>query len=204
MIRPDPFNQVILAEFSNRVAEALSVPMIPDLFRVRIGDPLFGYELTASFFGDNVQIKRTADRVSLTFKNARSISDLQFIGARIAGFLDLCTTPGQVGVVSAFVHGGCHTPEERDAFLAPYAVSREVTGPGLTGRVKVPEWPDLIKVTAERSFIESKGLYIAWETTYTRPAFSPGSFQRDATFWERFEAGLQAASKVFGIDFKFD
>lgn len=52
--RPDPFNQLLLSEFSNRVAEVLQVPMVPEQFRVRIGDALFWYELLGSFLGDNV------------------------------------------------------------------------------------------------------------------------------------------------------
>jgi len=95
--RPDPFNQVLLSEFSNRVAQALQIPMASEQFRVRIGDALFWYELVGSFFGGNVQVRKTADRATLTFKNAGGQGDLEFIGTRTARFLEaFATGPHQV------------------------------------------------------------------------------------------------------------
>ena len=40
-----------------------------DSFRLRVGDALFGDDLICTFFGGNVDVKKTADRLTLTFKN---------------------------------------------------------------------------------------------------------------------------------------
>jgi hypothetical protein len=81
--RLDPFNQVLLSELSIRIAEALQAPVSPERFRLRIGDALFSYDLFCSFFGDNVEVKKTAERISLTFKNGRIRREPQSRSAQV-------------------------------------------------------------------------------------------------------------------------
>ena len=202
--RLDPFNPLLLSEFSNRVAEVLQVPMVPEQFRVRIGDALFWYELFGSFLGDNVQVRKTADRVSLIFKNARLGSDIQFIGNRTARFLEAFGLGSQqVVIFTAFCHGSCSSKDERDAFLAPFAVRESVVGPGLTGRVKVANWPELIKVNAEASFIVPEGLFIGWETSYTNPKERDAAQDHHKKMSEQIGPSLQSAAEVFGLKLQF-
>jgi hypothetical protein len=202
--RADPFNPIILSELSHRVAEALQIPVVPDQFRLRIGDALFWYELLGSFIGDNVQVRKTADRLSLLFKNGRLKSDVEFIGNRVARFLEaFASGPGQVVIFTAFCHGECSSQEERDAFLSPFALRGSVAGPGLTGRVTVPNWPDLIKFNAEASFILPAGLFVGWETSYTNSSEKEAVQEQQKITAERIGAALESAADVFGLRLEF-
>jgi hypothetical protein len=198
--RLDSFNQVLLSEFSNRVAEVLLVPAVPEQFRLRIGDALFWYELLCSFLGDNVQVRKSADRISLIFKNARLRSDIDFIENRTARFLEaFASGPGQVAIFTAFCHGNCSSQEERDAFLAQFAVKESVVGPGLTGRVKVSNWPQLIKINAEASFIVPGGLFVGWETSYTNPKEKDASQDQQRKLSELIGPSFESAAEAFGL-----
>jgi hypothetical protein len=74
--RLDPFNQVLLSELSIRIAEALQASPSTESFRLRIGDALFSYDLFCTFFGDNVDVRKTAERLTLTFKNGMAKGNL--------------------------------------------------------------------------------------------------------------------------------
>jgi hypothetical protein len=202
--RLDAFNPVLLSEFSSRVAEALQVPMVPEQFRLRIGDALFWYELQCSFLGDNVQVKKSAERASLIFKNGRLRSDIDFIGNRVARFLEaFASGQGQVVIFSAFCHGSCSSPDERDAFLGKFAVQESVVAPGLTGRVRVASWPELIKINAEGSFIVPSGLFVGWETSYTNLQEKDATQDQQINIPERIGASFEEAAEVFGLKLEF-
>ncbi len=202
--RLESFNPVLLSEFSNRAAEVLLIPPTPEQFRLRIGDALFWYELLCSFFGDNVQVRKTADRISLTFKNGRLWGDIEFIGSRTARFLEaFASGPEQVVILSAFCHGNCSSQRDRDAFLAQFAVKESVVGPGVTGRVKVGDWPELIKINAEASFVLPGGLFIGWETSYTNPKEKDAAQDKQKKLSERIGSSFGLAAEVFGLKVEF-
>jgi hypothetical protein len=204
--RLEPFNQVLLSEFSNRISEILEAPMAPERFRLRIGDALFSYDLFCSFFGDNVQVKKSAERVSLMFKNGRLRSDLDFIGTRTARFLNaFASGQGQVIFLSGFCHGACRSQSERDTFLAQFAVEEAVIGPGLTGRVKVNTWPEPIRVTSEASFVVPGGLFINWETSYTKRRELKGVPEhQNSEVSERIGPSFGSAAEIFGLKLEFE
>lgn len=204
--RLDPFNQVLLSEFSNRISEVLEAPMAPERFRLRVGDALFSYDLFCSFFGDNVQVKKTAERISLIFKNGRLLSDLDFIGKSTSRFLEaFASGHGQIVIFAGFCHGTSSSQAERDAFLAQFAVKEAVVGPGLTGRVKVDDWPELIKITAEASFIVPAGLFLGWETSYTNRQEIKGIPEgQPAKVSDRIGPSFEAAAAVFGLKLQFE
>jgi hypothetical protein len=194
---------VLLSEFSNRFAEVLLIQPTPEQFRLRIGDALFWYELLCSFFGDNVQVRKTADRISLTFRNGRLRSDIEFIGVRTARFLEaFASGPEQVVILSAFCHANCTSQGDRDAFLAQFAVKESVVGPGLTGRVRVADWPEPIKINAEASFVVPGGLFIGWETSYTNSKEKYAT-QDKQKLSERIGSSFGLAAEVFGLKVEF-
>ena len=202
--RPDPFNSLVLSEFANRIAEVLLLPVQADQFRVRVGDALYWYELVGSFLGDNVQFKKTAERATLVFKNGRVAADVQFIGIRTARFIQaLGSGDGQQVILTAFCHASCASLEERDRFLSPFAIADSVVGPGLTGRVRVTDWPEPIKVNIEASFLVSGGLFVAWETAYTSTSQMKATQDDQQKMSELIGASFETAAGVFGLKLEF-
>jgi hypothetical protein len=127
----DGFNPILLSELSLRIADALQAPATSDAFRLRVGDALFGYDLSCAFFGGNVEVKKTAERFTLTFKNGRVQADIPFIFDRVARFLQAFGSgPQQRVIVTGFCHGKSASDEDRIAFLEQFAVTKDVTGPG--------------------------------------------------------------------------
>src|ERR1700751_2426583 len=117
------FNPILLSELSLRIADALQAPVVSDSFRLRVGDGLFGYDLFCTFFGGNVDVKKTAERLTLTFKNGRVQADIPFIFDWVARFLQAFAAGHQQPViVTGFCHSKSPSVEDRSAFLEQFAV----------------------------------------------------------------------------------
>jgi len=201
----DGFNPILLSELSLRVADALQAPATSDSFRLRVGDALFGYDLLCTFFGGNVDVRKTAERLTLTFKNGRVQADIPFIFDRVARFLQAFAAGHQQTVtVTGFCHGKTASDEDQTAFLDQFAVTKDVIGPGVTGRVTVRDWAKPIKVTAEASLILPQGIFVFWETTYTNPeqikTMADDHFKKVAY---AIPPSFIAAAAVFGLKVEF-
>ena len=73
---PLGFKQADLEEFGAKVCEpAKGLGLRPDQIRLKKWDELYGYELSAQFFGENGSLSRTADRIKLGVRNARTAGD---------------------------------------------------------------------------------------------------------------------------------
>jgi hypothetical protein len=203
--RLDGFNPVRLTELSLRIAEALQAPPSSDSFRLRVGDALFGYDLVCTFFGGNVEVKKTADRITLTFKNGRVQADIGFIFDRVARFLEAFASGHEQAVaVTGFCHGFGASEEDRNAFLGQFAVAKDVTGPGVTGRVTVHDWVEPIKVMAEASLVLPAGLFVHWETTYrNREQVKTMPTDHFKSVAYAIPSSFVAAAAVFGLKIEF-
>ena len=79
--------------------------------RLKKWDELFGYELVANFFGDNGTLTRTAERVKLGIRNARTASDWNVIHQTVLRFYSLMEfDPKSVSALSAHLHVGDRPP----------------------------------------------------------------------------------------------
>jgi len=131
-------------------------------------------------------------------------SDIEFIGGRTARFLEaFASGPEQVVILSAFCHGNCRSQGDRDAFLAQFAVKESVVGPGLTGRVRVADWPEPIKINAEASFVVPAGMFVGWETSYTNPKDNDAAQDKQKKLSERIGSSFGLAADVFGLKVEF-
>ena len=87
--------------------------------------------------------------------------------------------------------------------MAPFAVAESVVGPGVTGRVRVSDWPEPIKINAEASFVVPTGLFIGWETSYTNPMEKGATQSQQRKMSDRIGSSLEAAAAVFGLKLEF-
>src|SRR4051812_10764263 len=73
--------------------------------RMKRWDDLFGYELSAQFFGENGMLTRTAERIKLGIRNARTQGDWNIIQQTLTRFYTIMDfDPVTVTTLSAHAH----------------------------------------------------------------------------------------------------
>lgn len=152
-----------------------------------------------------MDVKKSADRLTLTFKNGRIQADIPFIFERVARFLQVFAAGNQQNIViTGFCHGKSASKENRNAFLEQFAATKDVVGPGVTGRVAVRDWANPIKVMAEASQVLPDGLFVFWETTYSSPdqtkIKAEDHFKKVA---DAIPTSFVAAAAVLGLKIEF-
>lgn len=165
---PLGFTQARLEEYGARLCDPTKgLALRHDQFRLRRTDDLYNYELTANFFGENGSIIRTADRVKLSIRNARTTGDWNVIRQTLIKFYtQMEFIPTTVSGFSSHVHAKFESVEERNRFLMPYALDRPVVRPAGLGYVRIQDWEKDIRVMIEQSNVVPNALFIAWDTQF--------------------------------------
>ena len=140
----------------------------PDQVRLKTSDELFGYELTAQFFGDNGLITRTADRIKLSVKNARTEGDWELVRRVMVRFYArMKFPPKSITLFSAHVHSRFPAADELEAFFHGFPQPEVASRPALFSYVKIDDWEADIRILAEKSNLLPDALFLAWDTQFT-------------------------------------
>lgn len=140
----------------------------PDQVRLRTWDELFGYELTAQFFGENGLIVRTADRIKLSVKNSRTAGDWELVRRLIVRFYTRMKFPKKsFTTFAAHVHSKFPAADELEAFFAQFPQAPMASRPSVFSYVKITDWEADIRVLAEKSHALPDALFVAWETQFS-------------------------------------
>ena len=135
--------------------------------RLKRWDDLFGYELSAQFFGENGTLTRTADRIKFGVRSARTAADFKIISDTLVRFYTLLDfDPKTVTALSAHAHGKFPSVEERDAFLQRFSYSPMVNRPAALGYVTILDWEKDIRVLIEQSNVVPGGVFATWDTQF--------------------------------------
>ena len=135
--------------------------------RLKRWDDLFGYELSAQFFGENGTLTRTADRIKFGVRSARTAADFKIISDTLVRFYTLLDfDPKTVTALSAHAHGKFPSTEERDAFLQRFSYSPMVNRPAALGYVTILDWEKDIRVLIEQSNVVPGGVFATWDTQF--------------------------------------
>ncbi|MEI8107429.1 MAG: hypothetical protein WCI46_06400 [Verrucomicrobiota bacterium] len=168
----------------------------PDQIRLKRWDDLFGYELSAQFFGDNGTLLRTADRIKFSIRNARTAGDWQILCDTLNRFYTLLDFPKNTfSTLSA--HGHCQFPstEERDAFLQRFSYSPMINRPAALGYVTVLDWDKDVRVMIEQSNVAPSSLFVSWDTSFINnqdwPTFLPTLITLMDNSANLFDLGLE-------------
>ena len=196
-LAPLGFAQAELEAFGGQVCDAATgLSLRPDQIRVKRWDDLYGYELSALFFGENGTLTRTADRVKLGVRNARTAADWKIIRdmlTRFYGFMEFA--PKTVTTLATHVHAKFPSTAERDEWLGRFAYSPLIARAGALGYVRIADWEKDIRVLIEQSNSVPDGVFIVWETQFTN--------EQD---WETFLASLptmmENAANLFDLGFE--
>jgi hypothetical protein len=194
---PLGIRQADLEEFGAIICDATKgLNLRADQIRVKRWDELYGYELSAQFFGENGTLTRTADRIKFGIRNARTAGDwkiMQDTLQRFYTFMDF--PPESVTALSAHAHAKFPTVEERDAFLQRFSYSPLFSKPAALGYVQVIDWKRDIRVLIEQSNVVPEALFIMWDTQFTNDQE-----------WETFLASVMTlmdnSANLFDLEFE--
>jgi hypothetical protein len=167
---PSPlgFTQARIEEFGAKICDPTAgLGLRPDQIRMRRWDELYGYEVTAQFFGDNGLLTRAADRAKLAVRNARTAADWNILHQTLLRFYTLMEfMPESITTLSAHVHAKFPSADERDSFLGEFAHSPLVARPAALGYVQIADWEKDIRVLIERSNLVPEAVFVAWDTQF--------------------------------------
>src|SRR5690606_1496157 len=139
----------------------------PDQVRLKRWDDLFGYELIAQFFGENGSVTRTADRVKLMIRNARTSGDWDLIRRILVRFYgEMNFQPKTMTTVSAHAHLRLPSSDELTDYFAQFPMNEMASRPALLTYVKIVEWEADIRVLIEKSDAYPDSLFVAWDTQF--------------------------------------
>src|ERR1700736_2222646 len=114
---PQGFRQANLEAFGAHMCDAAKgLSLRPDQIRLKRWDDLYGYELSAQFFGENGTLVRTASSVKLGVRNARTSGDWTIIHQTMTRFYTLMEFDEKsVSALAVHAHVKFGTVDERDA-----------------------------------------------------------------------------------------
>ena len=192
---PSPlgFNSARLEEFATKICDTQTgLSLRPDQIRLRKLDDLFDYEMKAQFFGENGSLTRTAERVKLGVRNARTAADWNIIHQTLTRFYTLMDFDKKSQThLSAHAHVKFDTPEERDKWLDQFSHNSLVLKPAALGYVRIQDWEKDIRVLIELSNAAPNSVFVAWDTQFvnnqewdTFVGSLPNVMENSANFFE--------------------
>jgi hypothetical protein len=169
----------------------------PEHMLLKKWDDLFGYELTATFFGDNGQLTYTPERAKIFVRNARTAADWNVIMQTLSRFFTMLDpSPQTISNLSAHVHARFPSLGERDEWLNQFSHNALTTKAGALGYVRIFDWEKDIRVLIEPSNVVPDSLFVAWDT----------QFPNDEPDWEAFLGTLmqmmENAANMFELGFE--
>lgn len=194
---PLGFTQAKLEEFGAQLCHGeKGLGLRPDQIRAKRWDELYGYELNAQFFGDNGSLTRTADRIKLSVRHARTAADWNIIHQTLTRFYSLMEfEPATVSTVSAHLHARFPSVEERDAYLGEFSHNALLARPAALGYVRIADWEKDVRVLIEHSNVVPDAVFIAWDTQFV-----------NAQDWDTFVGSLptvmENSANLFDIGFE--
>lgn len=194
---PQGFAQAKLDEFGAKVCDpAKGLGLRPDQIRVKKWDELYGFELSAQFFGENGHLSRAADRVKLSVRNARTAADWNVIHQTMLRFYTIMDfDPTTVTALSTHVHAKFPTPEERDQFLNQFSHNSLLSRAAALGYVQIPDWEKDIRVLVEQSNLVPNAVFVAWDTQFTNT-------QEWDTFLSTLPSVMENSANYFELGFE--
>jgi hypothetical protein len=194
---PLGLTQAKLEEFGSKVCDpAKGIGLRADQIRLKKWDELYGYEMSAQFFGENGSLVRLADRVRIGVRNARTAGDWTIIQQTLLRFYQLMEFPATTNsVVSTHVHAKFPTAAERDQWLGQFSYSPLIGRPAALGFVQIADWEKEIRVLIEQSNAVADAVFVMWDTQFTNA-------QEWETFLLSIPTMMENAVNIFDLGFE--
>jgi hypothetical protein len=195
--QPLTFQRANLEDFATNICHPQTgLSVRPDQIRLRRFDDLFDYELKVNFFGENGTLTRSADRVKLGVRNARTQGDWNVIQQTLTRFYTLMKFEEKTMThLSTHAHAKFDSVEERDQWLRQFSENALVEKSGALGYIKIPDWEKEIRVLIEPSNVVNGAVFIAWDTQF------PNQQDWD-TFLGSIPSVMENAANYFELGFE--
>lgn len=188
------FTQTLLDQAADKLNQILGFRIPSEKFHLRLTDPLYNYELSSTFYGDNATFLLNANRISISLTQGRTLNDLEIMRAFVEKFYDVFLRGIEAEVaMMGYVHAAPEDPEGLPVFLRRFAPSSEVVLPAALGTVKVAKWQRPIRTSVEDSAAFPGALFVNWRTI--------ADFSTIAEEDDLLEAML-ASARIFGVELK--
>ena len=196
-LTPLGFSSANLEEFGASLCDSVhGINLRPDQIRLKRWDDLFGYEMTASFFGDNGTLTRTADRVKLGIRNARTAGDWNIILQTLTHFYTIMDfNQKTVTTLSTHTHARFPSIEERDQWIGQFSHNALITKSAALGYVRIFDWEKDIRVLIEPSNVVPDGIFCGWDTQFSND-------QQWESFLGSLPTMMENAANLFEIGFE--
>ena len=194
---PLGFSQAALEDFGAQIcAPNTGLGLRVEQLRVKRWDDLFGYELSAQFFGENGTLTRTAERIKLGIRNARTQGDWNIIQQTLTRFYAIMDfDPATITTLSTHAHAKFPSTDERDQWIAQFSHSPLIARAAALGYVQIMDWEKDIRVLIEQSNVVPDGVFLAWDTQFTNE-------QEWESFLGSFTSMMDNAINVFDLGFE--
>jgi len=194
---PLSYKNADIDEFGAKLCDPVKgLSLRPDQVRLKRWDDLFGYELSAQFFGDNGTLTRTPASVKLGVRNARTAGDWNIIRDSLVRFYNLMDfDPKSLTTLSTHAHARFPTAEERDSWLADFSHSPLIARAAALGHVQIADWEKDIRVLIEQSNVVPDSVFIMWDTQFAND-------QEWETFLGSLPTMMDNAANFFEIGFE--
>ena len=196
---PAPYGlqQAKLEEFGAKICDPTNgLGLRADQIRLKKWDDLYGYEMSAQFFGENGSLVRLSDRIRIGVRNARTAGDWGIIQQTLLRFYTLMEfPPTTVSAVSTHVHAKFPTTAERDGWLSHFSYSPLVGRAAALGFVQIADWEKEIRVLIEQSNAVPDAVFVMWDTQFTNN-------QEWETFLLSLPTMMENAVNIFDLGFE--
>jgi hypothetical protein len=195
--QPLTYQKAKLEDFAGELCNPQTgLSVRPDQIRLRRFDDLFDYEVKVNFFGDNGTITRTAERVKLGVRNARTQGDWNVIQQTLTRFYTLMDFDEKTTThLSTHAHAKFESVEERDKWLGQFSENALIEKSGALGYVKIPDWEKEIRVLVEPSNVVQGAVFIAWDTQFA-------NLQEWDTFLGSLPSVMENSANYFELGFE--
>jgi hypothetical protein len=194
---PLGYHAARLEEFASKSCDPKTgLSLRPEQVRLKKYDDLFDYELKATFFGENGTLTRTADRIKIGVRNARTQGDWNIIQQTLIRFYSIMDMDSTTNTnISTHVHARFETVEGRDSWLSQFSHNALIEKPASLGYVKLPDWEKEVRVLIEHSNVVPNAIFVSWDTQFPNK-------QDWETFLPTLPGVMENAANYFELGFE--
>lgn len=195
-----------LNEFTARLSDPeTGFGVRPEQIRMRQNDILYGYELTATFYGGNAVVVRDAQQVRLTLTGGRTASDFELIANAVERFCTILEPqpPGMVCRLWANAHAAFATAEDAQKFFNRFLPNDSethsagiISRAGAVGFIQTPDRSEHVRLMIEPSILFQDAAFLSFNTTVPLTDVN-------VTFMRELNGLIVEGCRVYGLDPSF-
>jgi hypothetical protein len=140
----------------------------PEHIALRTTDLLFGYELSFGLFGGYATFRLTSERLFLAFENVANRDALKTVAETASKahslFEDTDFLEHTIRIAAHMLFRDEQQRKNASSVLEDR--TRQIEFLGRLAHVRIPEWPETIRLEIDRSIFYPPGLFMSWNSKW--------------------------------------